>query len=102
MFEELYAPLPDAEQYLQRIRYNGPVRDDRETLDALVRAHLTSVPFEDIDIYDLRLPIALGIPALFDKIVTRHRGGYCFELNGLFMSLLTRLGLPAMPLRRGC
>jgi N-hydroxyarylamine O-acetyltransferase len=92
MFEELYTPLPDAEQYLQRIRYDGPVRGDRETLDALVRAHLISVPFENIDIYDRRLPIDLGIPALFDKIVTRRRGGYCFELNGLFMSLLTELG----------
>jgi N-hydroxyarylamine O-acetyltransferase len=53
---------------------------------------LTSVPFENIDIYDLRQPIALGIPALYDKIVTRRRGGYCFELNALFMSLLTELG----------
>lgn len=92
MFEELYAPVPDAELYLQRIRYSGPVRNDRETLDALVRAHLTSVPFENIDIYDLGLPIDIGIPALFDKIVARRRGGYCFELNGLFMSLLTKLG----------
>lgn len=92
MFEELYVPLPDAELYLERIGFGAPVRNDRETLDALVHAHLYSVPFENIDVYDLRLPISLGIPALSDKIVTRRRGGYCFELNSLFMSLLTALG----------
>ncbi len=92
MFEALYLPVPEADLYLRRMRYDGPVRTERDVLDLLIRAHLQSVPFENIDIYDRRLPIPLGIPALFDKIVTRRRGGYCFELNGLFMALLSALG----------
>lgn len=91
MTENLYQPLPDVDAYLQRIgmrRGNATL----EYLDELIYAHQCSVPFEDLDICEYGKNVSLGKADLFDKIVTRHRGGYCFELNGAFYSLLDALG----------
>jgi len=72
--------------YLQRI---GASRDS--SLAELHERHLLSVPFENLDTHmDTR--IVLEIPWLYDKIVTRRRGGFCYELNGLFAELLRDLG----------
>ncbi len=92
MFDDLYQPLPDFQRYLNRIGFADDISSNYETLDALVNAHLRSVPFENLDIFDYHREISLGIPDLFNKIVINKRGGYCFELNGLFMSLLQALG----------
>lgn len=93
MYGRYFAPLPDVDAYLARI---GMKREDitldRSGLDALQRAQLYSVPFENIDLYDYGQPVDFGIEALFDKVVTRRRGGYCFELNAIFMSLLEAVG----------
>ncbi len=77
--------------YLTRIHYSGPLKPDIETLRGLHRAHLYSVPFENLNIH-LGLPIRLEEEALFEKIVARRRGGFCYELNGLFARLLEALG----------
>ncbi|HEX9017804.1 MAG TPA: arylamine N-acetyltransferase [Anaerolineaceae bacterium] len=77
--------------YLERIHYHGPLEPEVNTLRSLQRAHLFSVPFENLDIH-LGRPIRLGEDALFEKIVTHHRGGFCYELNGLFACLLEQLG----------
>src|SRR5512146_954327 len=77
--------------YLNRIHYSGPLEPTAETLRQLHRAHLYSVPFENLDIH-LGRPIRLEEEALFVKIVTARRGGFCYELNGLFSRLLTGLG----------
>lgn len=72
--------------YLQRI---GAARSS--SLAELQERHLLSVPFENLDIHmDTR--IVLEIPRLYDKIVERRRGGFCYELNGLFAELLRDLG----------
>ncbi len=55
------------------------------------RAHLRAVPFENLDIH-LGTPIVLDEDALLAKIVGRHRGGFCYELNGTFALLLADLG----------
>ena len=68
-----------------------PYPPDADSLRRLQLAHLLHVPFEDLDIHIGR-PIRLGIPDLFDKIVTRRRGGFCYELNGMFAWLLKELG----------
>ena len=81
----------NAQAYLERIRYNGPMEPTREALFALQRAHLYAVPYENLDILAGK-PLSLSEDALFDKIVTRKRGGYCFELNELFGRLLRALG----------
>ncbi len=81
----------DIASYLDRIQYSKPVRVDRETLSALQLAHLYAVPFENLDIM-LGRPIRLDLESLWDKIVLRKRGGFCYELNGLFAWLLQQIG----------
>jgi N-hydroxyarylamine O-acetyltransferase len=77
--------------YLDRINYRGPVNADAETLRQLHVAHLRSVPFENLSIH-AHEPIVLNDESLFEKIVTRRRGGFCYELNGLFAALLRAIG----------
>ena len=77
--------------YLQRIGFDGDLSPDFSTLCALQQAHLQHVPYENLDVL-YRRPFSLNIPALYDKIVQNRRGGYCFELNGLFAWLLRQLG----------
>lgn len=81
----------DIGAYLRRIGYEGDAAPTAENLAALQYAHLTHVPYENLDI--LRgVPLSLALPDLYDKIVVRGRGGYCFELNELFGWLLRSLG----------
>ena len=54
-------------------------------------AHIEHVPFENLDIH-LGTPIILDEERIFEKIVSRERGGFCYELNGLFAVLLGALG----------
>lgn len=77
--------------YLQRINYPRTAGPTRDTLNALHAAHLLAVPFENLDIASKR-PILLDREALWNKIVTRKRGGFCYELNGLFAWLLEQIG----------
>ena len=73
----------DVNPYLERIGYTGPIVNSAYMLARLQEQHVHTVPYENLDILD-RIPLSLDIPDLYDKIVTRHRGGYCFELNALF------------------
>jgi len=81
----------DIKAYLQRINYTGPLDPSAETLGRLQLAHLRTVPFENLSIHSGEL-IVLDDQALFEKIVERRRGGFCYELNGLFAALLRKLG----------
>ena len=81
----------DVSAYLDRINYQGSRNAYIETLKNLQLAHLLTVPFENLSIH-AREPIVLAEDALFRKIVVRRRGGFCYELNGLFAWLLRRLG----------
>ncbi len=81
----------DVAAYLERINYRGPTAPTAGALRALQLAHLLTVPFENLSIHHAE-PIVLEENALFDKIVTQRRGGFCYELNGLFGTLLRRLG----------
>ncbi len=80
----------DVDAYLARLAYAGPSSPSSATLTALHLAHLFNVPFENLDVG--RRPIVLDEAALFEKIVQRRRGGFCYELNGLFAALLRELG----------
>lgn len=77
--------------YLTSLNYSISVRPDAETLHGLQFAHLLTVPFENLDI-GLKRPIQLSEEALWDKIILRKRGGFCYELNGLFAWLLKKIG----------
>ena len=77
---------PTVDDYLERI---GADRD--ASLAELHERHLCAVPFENFDIHG-GVPIVLDETHLLDKIVTRRRGGFCYELNGCFAWLLRQLG----------
>ena len=82
----------NAKLYLERIGMRPEnVSHTYEFLKALQQNHICSVPYENLDILNDK-PIELSGEALFEKIVTKHRGGYCFELNGAVAHLLCELG----------
>jgi len=81
----------DVAAYLERIGASAPAEPTLEPLAGLALAHLYSVPFENLDIA-ARRPLSLEPETIYDKIVTRRRGGFCYELNGLFGYLLRELG----------
>ncbi len=78
-------------RYLDRIGARRPDVPNVSALRELHRRHIEAVPFENLSIH-LGEPILLVEEALVDKIVRRGRGGFCYELNGLFAVLLTSLG----------
>jgi len=78
--------------FLKRIELDGTFPD--KTLDFLGKvqnACVLTIPYENLDILD-NIPISLEKEDIYDKIVTRHRGGYCFELNALLHHLLSEMG----------
>jgi N-hydroxyarylamine O-acetyltransferase len=77
--------------YLDRIEAARPAVLDAAALGALHLAHQRAVPFENLSIH-LGEPISLDEADLIAKIVTRRRGGFCYELNGAFALLLEGLG----------
>lgn len=81
----------DTAAYLARIGVSRPTSPDAQSLSALHVAHLMAVPFENLDIH-LGRKIVLAEGSLFRKIVHQRRGGFCYELNGLFAALLLDLG----------
>lgn len=85
----------DIRLYLERIGLDAAVSTDLNGLNTLVRAQLTHVPFESLDIWGAGMCPSLEIADLFRKIVINKRGGYCFELNTLFRALLNSLGFEA-------
>lgn len=82
---------PEIAAYLARVGTAAPEAPTAAALASLHRAHLLAVPFENLDI-SLGRPIRLDRDALVHKIVHARRGGYCYELNGLFALLLRSLG----------
>ena len=83
--------MMDVAAYLERIGYSGPVTPTAETLAGIHRAHLFTVPFENLDI-GWKREIRIDQEAFLRKIVEHRRGGFCYELNGAFAALLLALG----------
>ncbi len=82
---------PKLAAYLRRINYAGPLDRSLRTLRMLHRAHLLAIPYENLDVQS-GVPLSLDAGALFEKIVERKRGGWCYEMNGLFAWALRHLG----------
>lgn len=78
------------DKYLDRIGFTGRQDGSLLTLSRLQEAHSCSVPYENLDILRKR-ELSLDIEDLYNKVVVRKRGGYCFELNALFGWLLREL-----------
>ena len=87
----------DLDRYFARIGYGGPVSADLSTLNGIMQAHAQSVPFENLDVL-LGRRIDLSPEGLQQKIVVDHRGGYCFEQNGLLLLVLQTIGFQVTPL----
>ena len=87
MRQELF----NLDAYFERIGYRGKTDTSPETLHELHLAHTLQIPFENLDIYYGK-PVCLDRESLFKKIVLGKRGGYCFEMNGLFSFVLKALG----------
>ncbi len=81
----------NVEEYLKRIQFTGRIKTDIETLKALHRQQLYFIPFENLDIWN-KQEIILDINQLENKIINNRRGGFCYELNGLFYELLKQIG----------
>jgi len=77
--------------YLKRLEFNESVKPDAQTLRRLQSIHMQRVPFENLDI-GMKHPIHINEKAIWDKLITNKRGGFCYELNGLFAWLLKQIG----------
>jgi N-hydroxyarylamine O-acetyltransferase len=87
----------DRDRYCQRIGHQNELRTTEDGLRSLHCQQLCAIPFENFDVL-LGRPIELDPDSLFAKLVCRPRGGYCFELNGLFLHVLRSFGFAARPL----
>jgi len=83
--------------YFQRIGYAGPRVADLATLNAIIASHVSTIPFENLDVL-LGRTMSLEPEALMQKLVHEQRGGYCFEQNGLLLAVLQTLGFEVVPL----
>ena len=81
----------DLDAYLTRIGVRMPVAPDLQTLRAIIAAHVTTIPFENLDPF-LGVSPALDITSVQRKLVRGHRGGYCFEQNRLLSDALYAIG----------
>ena len=77
--------------YLARINFTGIPRPTLEIFTDVHRLHLYNIPFENLDIHR-NTEIVLNRDILSNKILSMGRGGYCYELNGLFYFLLKEIG----------
>lgn len=90
----------DLDAYLDRIGYRGPLAPTRDALAGIMRAHIKSIPFENLDV-QLGRPITGDLSAIFAKLVGRRRGGWCYEQNGLLGWALAALGFEVMRVAGG-
>jgi N-hydroxyarylamine O-acetyltransferase len=77
--------------YLERIGYDGPVEPTLACLTAIHRCQATRIPYENLDV-QLGLTVGQDPDALYDKLVVRRRGGWCYEMNGLLQAALEEIG----------
>jgi N-hydroxyarylamine O-acetyltransferase len=78
-------------KYLDRIGFMGSPNVSIDTLKELHEKHMYSVPFENLDIHTGK-EIKLNLENFENKIINLKRGGFCYELNGLFYDLLKSIG----------
>lgn len=83
--------LIDLDAYFKRIGYEGARAPTLETLKGIHYAHALTIPFENLNVLAGR-PVLLDLPSLQQKLIVEERGGYCFEVNALFVAALRALG----------
>ena len=90
----------DLRAYLDRIGFDGEPAPDQATLERLQYLHLLAIPYENLDV-QLGRPVTTDPAAAFDKLVTRRRGGWCYEMSGLFGWALEAVGFSVTRLASG-
>ena len=88
-------PLLDLDAYRERIGFDGPLDSTIDTLRRLHRHQATTIPYENLDLH-LGRPIVVDLPSIERKLVHGHRGGYCFEQNGLLAGVLEQIGFTVL------
>lgn len=86
--------MMNIKQYLKRFDAESLTEVSYTNLVKLQELHMQHIPFENLDVMR-RVPIYLNLQTIYEKIVGRNRGGYCYEVNGLFHWLLNELGYSA-------
>lgn len=89
--------LPDLDSYFRRIAYSGERSPTLQTLNEIIRAHVQTIPFENLDVL-LGRGVSLAPQAVESKLVESGRGGYCFEQNSLLLHMLSGLGFSIEPI----
>ena len=93
MYEDFYANIEDTAAFLKRIGLEpSEIKPDLESLNKILYNHHRYVPFDNLDVWAFAIEPSLSVPGMFDKIVNRRRGGYCFEMNGHLEAELRTLG----------
>lgn len=82
----------NSSEYMSRIGFITREGENmNETFIRLHRCHSWAIPFENFDVF-CGIPVPISLDEVFEKIVRQRRGGYCFELNLLFETLLRQMG----------
>jgi N-hydroxyarylamine O-acetyltransferase len=81
------------QDYLDRIHFVGDIKSNIKSIGKLMQCQLFSIPFEDLDVQAGKT-ISLAGNDIVDKLITRKRGGYCYEVNGLFALVLQKMDIP--------
>lgn len=100
MLEETFECLtfPQCDAYLQRLGLEKTDALSLAWLNQLIERHLSVIPFEDLTPAYFKEKVSIDLNVIYDKIILHKRGGYCFELNALFLGLLRGLGFEAWPI----
>ena len=80
--------------YLQRLGFDAPPAPTLDTLRQLQLRHTGVFPFENLSTLSGQ-PVLIDLPSIEQKVLHDGRGGYCYELNNLFLALLQALGFDA-------
>lgn len=84
----------DSRLYLQRLGYASPPAPTLQTLRDLQLRHVCTFAFESLSTL-MQVPVPIDLPSVAQKVLHQGRGGYCYELNQLFLALLQTLGFDA-------
>jgi N-hydroxyarylamine O-acetyltransferase len=82
----------DLQQYLKRINFQGEIKLNLEGIKKLMQSQIFSVPFENIDVQAGKVISLIG-DDIVNQIVNKNRGGYCYQINGIFSLMLQEIGV---------
>ncbi len=85
------------QDYFDKLGIREQIKPTVAGMTSLHRAQHRTLPFENLDVY-VGKAVKLDIEAIFEKLVRNHRGGYCFEVNGLLLHVMDCLGFTVRPL----